>query len=72
MAANATPTEHARLVNAREAAAMLGVSVYTVRRAVREGELRALRFRRRGHLRFRVADLEEIVSGRPQDAVDHP
>jgi len=36
----------------------------------REGELRALRFRRRGHFRFRVADLEEIVSGRPQGAVE--
>jgi len=37
MAATANTTEHARLVNAREAAAMLGVSVYsvyTVRRAV--------------------------------------
>jgi excisionase family DNA binding protein len=52
-----------RLIPAREAAAMLGVSVDTVRRAVQDGRLPAVRLRERGWLRFRQSDLEELISG---------
>lgn len=54
-----------RLLSAREAAELLGVSVATVRRAVRDGSLDAVRVRENGWLRFRVADVEQLVGGLP-------
>jgi excisionase family DNA binding protein len=56
-------TDESKLIPARQAAAMLGVSVDTVRRAVQDGRLPAVRLRERGWLRFRRADLEELISG---------
>ena len=40
---------------------MLGVSVDTVRRAVQDGRLPAVRLRERGWLRFRTSDFERLV-----------
>ena len=57
-----------RLVNARTAARVLGVSVYTVRRLARAGALPARRFRPGGDLRFRVGDLDEFDCGCPRGA----
>ena len=42
-----------RLVGVRDAAKILGVSHWTIRKAAAEGTLRAVRFRERGHLHFR-------------------
>jgi excisionase family DNA binding protein len=47
---------------AKEAAVMLGVSIWTIRRAVADGALPAVRIRQRGNLRFRAADLDRFVS----------
>jgi excisionase family DNA binding protein len=54
-------SDEPRLIGAREAAAMLGVSVDTVRRAVRDGRLPVVRLRERGWLRFRTSDIERLV-----------
>lgn len=41
--------------------ARLGCSQKTVRRLVREGALPAIRFRPRGHLRFRPQDVDRLL-----------
>jgi excisionase family DNA binding protein len=58
------------LIPTREAAARLGVSVDTVRRAVADGRLPAVRLRERGWLRFRSADLDRLVSGEAEFAAE--
>jgi excisionase family DNA binding protein len=55
-------TDRPRLIGAREAAAMLGVSADTIRRAVQEGRLLAVRLRHRGWLKFNVDDLKRLCS----------
>jgi excisionase family DNA binding protein len=55
-------TDRPKLIGAREAAAMLGVSVDTIRRAVQEGRLPAVRLRHRGWLKFNVDEIERLCS----------
>jgi excisionase family DNA binding protein len=50
-----------RLIGVRETAALLVVSVDTVRRAVQDGRLPAVRLRERGWLRFRTSDMERLT-----------
>ena len=56
-------TEPSRLlVNAPEAGRLLGCSPQTVKRLAERGDLRAVRFGPNGHVRFRVAEIEEFVT----------
>lgn len=54
-------SEQARFLTATEAAAALGVSYWTLRRLVDDGALRAIQYRRGGHLRFRREDVERLL-----------
>ena len=65
-----TQTEPKLLVTAAEAARRLDMSVSTLRRLVDAGEIDAIRFGEKGHVRIRVRDLEELVEreGEPRDA----
>jgi excisionase family DNA binding protein len=59
-----------RLIRAREAAEMLGVSVDVLRVWVKRGYVPSLRFGRHGHFWFRRAEIEELVAKtaeRPHD-----
>ena len=49
---------------------MLDVSVETLRRAVHDGAIPAVRLRDRGWLQFRRADIELMVVGEPTGAGD--
>ena len=65
------------MIGTSEAAELLGCCATTLRKAVREGGLPAVRLRPRGNLRFRLADIEAILQapGRSlSDSVpeDHP
>jgi excisionase family DNA binding protein len=60
----ATRTER-RLVGAAEAARILDVSVWTIRRWARDGSLAAVKLNERSQLRFRRADLDQLVHGDP-------
>jgi len=51
------------LIGAREAARRLGVHPETLRRAVRDGRVEAVRLGARGWLRFRVVDIDRFVRG---------
>jgi excisionase family DNA binding protein len=53
------------LIPTRQAAATLGVSVETVRRAVADGRLPAVRLRERGWMRFRRSDLARLLGETP-------
>lgn len=50
-----------KLVTARQAAEILGCSIFTVRRLDRSGVLPAVRLTKRGNLRFRLADVEALT-----------
>jgi excisionase family DNA binding protein len=55
-----------RLMTSREAAELLGVCVATIRRAVREGGLPAVRLRPRGTLLFSRSVIDQILyAGHP-------
>jgi excisionase family DNA binding protein len=56
-----------RLLTTAETAHLLGVSKDSVQRAVRAGTLEAVRLRPGGHPRFRLADIERLIAGRPGD-----
>lgn len=60
---SATATEP-KLLNARQAATVLGLSIFTVRRAAADGSLPAVRLRENGRLLFRVSDLEALTNPR--------
>ena len=51
-----------RLVNARDAAHMLGVSVTTLYKFCREGKLNPVKFSRRC-TRFRVSEIQGLITG---------
>ena len=57
-----TQTEPRLLVTAAEAGRLLGCSPQTVKRLAERGSLRPLRFAENGHLRFRLAEIEEFVA----------
>jgi len=46
----------------RETAELLGVSTFTIRRAVKHGVLDPVRLGERGYLRFRRRDLEALIA----------
>lgn len=46
----------------REAAEVLCVSVFTVRRLVLDGTLPAIKFTRRGRLRYREGDVDALLT----------
>ena len=50
-----------RLLTSREAAALLGVTLWTIRDWVAAGKLRAVRVGRHGRLRFRREDLDRLI-----------
>jgi excisionase family DNA binding protein len=56
----------ARLVKAREAAAMLGCSRPHVYVLIKAGVLRPVRLHPTGDLRFRVTDIERLIAGGSQ------
>jgi excisionase family DNA binding protein len=64
MQATATKPEPKPLLRAREAADLLGVSVFTVRRYAAEGSLPAVRLRERGNLLFLREDITSPGPGR--------
>ena len=59
MTAPSPRTPHARLIQIREAAAILGVSLVTVRRRVRDGSLPHVRIK--GRLYFRANELHAFI-----------
>jgi len=54
-------------VNAAGAAHLLGCSVPSVKRLAETGEIPTVRFVERGHVRFRVSDIEEFVERKEED-----
>jgi excisionase family DNA binding protein len=52
-----------RLLNTEQVAQRLGVSRFCVRRLAASGQLRAIRFGCRGHLRFPVEEVERLIGG---------
>ena len=52
-----------RLVSTLQAARLLGVHPDTVRRAAKAGRIEPIRLGERGHLRFRVREIERIARG---------
>src|SRR5689334_14849090 len=64
MQASSTVTEQVVWLDAATVAELVGVSVFTVRRRARDGQLPAMRFEPRGHLRFRADVIDDLISGR--------
>lgn len=52
-----------RLRDTKTVAAMLNVSMHTLRRLAAEGVIQPVKFGEHGKLRFRVADVETLISG---------
>ncbi len=62
-----------RFLLTREVAAILGVSIYTVRELVRTGRLRPLPFSRGRWLRFALEDVERLLdTKRPESQTSAP
>jgi excisionase family DNA binding protein len=61
MSAPIEPQSSFGLILRDEAAARLGVSVKTLRKFVRQGKLRAVRYSRTSVLRFRQVDLDRFI-----------
>lgn len=57
---SATQSE-SRLIRTCEAARVLGVSVWTIRRMAQSGTLRPVKLGPRAHLRFRRRDLDDLI-----------
>ncbi len=55
-------TNERELMHVREAADELGVTTQTVRRAIHDGELRALRLGEHGRYRVRRTDLAQFLT----------
>ena len=62
------PATAPTLLTAREAAAVLGVSVFTIRRMAAAGSLAPVRLGPRSHLRFRREDVEALTAVGPRSA----
>jgi excisionase family DNA binding protein len=58
--------EAERLLIVEEVAARLGLSVETVRRYLRSGELKGSMFGRRGGYRVKEADLQDFIQRRSE------
>lgn len=63
-----SPVNSLGLLDRDDAARLLGVSVKTLRRFVREGLLRPVRYSRTARLRFREADLRQFIEDRTRPA----
>jgi excisionase family DNA binding protein len=50
-----------KLIGANQAARLLGVSVWTVRRMARSGTLQPVRLGPRANLRFRRSDVDALI-----------
>jgi excisionase family DNA binding protein len=59
----ATPIAPARLISAKDVAAILGVGPARVRELVRDGEIRSIRLGEKGSHRFRPEDVERFLAG---------
>ena len=64
----ATITEQPRLIPLREAAWQLDVHPETLRRAVADGKIAAVRLGTRGWLKLRPEDIEAFIAGETQEA----
>ena len=64
----ATASDTKSLLEAREAARRLGVSIFTVRRLAAAGTLPAVRYGLRGRLRFREHDVDALLAGERSEA----
>lgn len=53
--------EQPKLLTIREAAEMLGVHPETLRRWDNEGKLKAVRFGKRGHRKYKATDILKLV-----------
>jgi excisionase family DNA binding protein len=62
-----TPMPTIRLRRVSEVAYMLGCSPRRVRELAAEGLLQSVRFGPKGHLRFRVEDIEAFMAGEKPD-----
>lgn len=54
--------DEANLINARDVARYLKVSIKTIDRLVRAGGLKCVRIGSRGHRRFRLCDVQAVLS----------
>lgn len=55
------------LLNSRQAAAQLGIGLFTLRRLIAEGTLKPVRLRPGGHPRFRLGDLHALAADTKED-----
>jgi excisionase family DNA binding protein len=55
------------LANAAETARLMGCSVATVKRLAEKGELPIVRFGPRGHVRFRLRDIEDFIERKQEE-----
>jgi excisionase family DNA binding protein len=61
-----TVAEAERLLTVEEIAARLGLSIETVRRYLRNGELKGSMFGRRGGYRVKESDLQDFIQRRAE------
>jgi excisionase family DNA binding protein len=65
--ATTTIKEDTQLLVTREVAAKLRCTPATVRELVNGGRLRPIRLSPKGHLRFRLEDVERLIAGEKPD-----
>jgi excisionase family DNA binding protein len=55
-----------RLLGIREVAGLFGVDISTIRRWEQAGYLRSVRIGERGHRRYHMAEIEELLDNRAE------
>lgn len=55
-------TQKMKLITIREAAEMLGVHLETLRRWDNEGKLKSVRVGDKGHRKYRLSSIEQVLS----------
>lgn len=55
-----------RLLGIREVAGLFGVDISTIRRWEQAGYLRSVRIGERGHRRYHLAEIEELLDNRAE------